>query len=67
MVQKFLEFVLLKEQIQTKFALLEKRVNFLFDVQLKRSPYEDKLSCWVELEGINEDDIGRAKVREGTS
>lgn len=62
MVQNFIEFVLLKEQIQSKFALVEKRVNSLFDVQLKKSKEEDNLRCWVKLEG-NEHDICRAKVR----
>ena len=63
MVQKFLEFVLSKEHIQSKFALVEKRVHFLFDVTLKRSEEEDNLLCWVKLEG-NDDNIHRAKVRE---
>ena len=64
MVHKFVEFVLLKEQIQSKFALVEKRVNYLFDVRLDLSGEEDNLRCWVKLEG-NENDIHRAKVREG--
>ena len=66
MVQNFIEFVLLKEQIQSKFTLVEKRVNSLFDVQLKRTKEEDNLRCWVKLEG-SEHDIGRAKVRERKS
>lgn len=61
-LKNFLEFVLLKEQVDPKFALVEKRVNFLFDVQLKRSEEEDSQRCWVKVEG-NEDDIRRAKVR----
>lgn len=64
--QNFLEFVLLKEQVDAKFTLVEKRVNFLFDVQLKRAKEEDSKRCWVKVEG-NEDDIKRAKVRSKTS
>lgn len=63
MVQNFIEFVLLKEQIQSRFKLVEKHVNSLFDVQLKRTKEEDNLRCWVKLEG-SEHDISRAKVRE---
>ena len=61
-LKNFLEFVLLKEQVDAKFALVEKRVNFLFDVQLKREEIQDNERCWVKVEG-NEDDIRRAKVR----
>lgn len=64
--QNYLEFVLLKEQVDAKFTLVEKRVNFLFDVQLKREKEEDSKRCWVKVEG-NEDDIKRAKVRSKTS
>ena len=64
MVHKFIEFVLLKDQIQSKFALVEKRVNYLFDVRLDLSGQEDNLRCWVKLEG-KESDVHRAKVREG--
>lgn len=60
-LKNFLEFVLLKEQVDPKFALVEKRVNFLFHVQLKREETQDKERCWVKVEG-NEDDIHRAKV-----
>lgn len=60
--QNFLEFVLLKEQVDPKFALVEKRVNFLFDVNLKREE-EDNKRCWIKVEG-NEDAILRAKVRK---
>ena len=60
--QNFLEFVLLKEQVDSKFASVEKRVNFLFDVQLTREE-EDSERCWVKVEG-SEDDIRRAKVRK---
>lgn len=63
-LQNFLEFVLLKEQVDAKFTLVEKRVNFLFDVQLTREEESGK-SCWVKVEG-NEDDIKRAKVRRET-
>lgn len=66
MVQNFIEFVLLKEQIQSRFTLVEKHVNSLFDVQLKKTKEEDNLRCWVKLEG-SEHDIGRAKVRERKS
>ena len=59
--QNFLEFVLLKEQVDANFALVEKRVSFLFDVNLKREE-DDGKRCWVKVEG-NEDDIQRAKVR----
>lgn len=61
MVQNFLEFVLLKEQVDANFTLVEKRVNFLFDVNLKREEDDGKL-CWVKVEGSVED-IQRAKVR----
>lgn len=64
MVHKFVEFVLLKDEIQSKFALVEKHVNYLFDVRLDLSGQEDNLRCWVKLEG-NENDIHRAKVCEG--
>lgn len=60
-LKNFLEFVLLKEQVDSKFALVEKRVNFLFDVQLKREESIDTDRCWMKVEG-NEDDIRRAKV-----
>ena len=62
MVQNFIEFVLLKSDIEKKFSVVEKRVSSLFDVQLKRSKEEDSLRCWVKLEG-NQYDIARAKVR----
>lgn len=61
-LKNFLEFVLLKEQVDQKFAFIVKKVNFLFDVQLKREETQDKERCWVKVEG-NEDDIRRAKVR----
>jgi len=61
-LKNFLEFVLLKEQVDHKFAVVEKRVNFLFDVQLKREETQDNKSCWVKVEG-KEDAIRRAKVR----
>lgn len=64
MVHKFIEFVVLKDQIESKFALVEKRVNYLFDVRLDLSGQEDNFRCWVKLEG-NENDIHRAKVCEG--
>lgn len=57
--QNFLEFVLLKEQVDSKFASVEKRVNYLFGVQLTREE-EDSERCWVKVEG-GEDDIRRAK------
>lgn len=60
--QNFLEFVLLKEQVDSKFASVEKRVNYLFGVQLTREE-EDSERCWVKVEG-GEDDIRRAKVRK---
>ncbi|XP_068698732.1 ribonuclease ZC3H12A-like [Montipora foliosa] len=60
MVQNFIEFVLLKNDIEKKFSVVEKRVSSLFDVQLKRSKEEDSLRCWVKLEG-NQYDIARAK------
>lgn len=62
--QNFLEFVLLKEQVDAKFTLVEKSVNFLFDVHLTREE-EDSKRCWVKVEG-DEDDIKRAKVRSET-
>ena len=61
-VQKFLEFVLLKEQVDPKFASVEKSVNYLFGVQLTREE-EDSERCWVKVEG-SEHDIRRAKVRK---
>lgn len=61
-LKNFLEFVLLKEQVDPKFALVEKKVNFLFHVKLKREETHDKERCWVKVEG-DEDDIHRAKVR----
>ena len=61
-VQKFLEFVLLKEQVDPKFASVEKSVNYLFGVQLTRKE-EDSERCWVKVEG-SEHDIRRAKVRK---
>ena len=64
-LKNFLEFVLLKEQVDSKFALVKKSVHFLFDVTLQRVESletQDKERCWVKVEG-NEDDIHRAKVR----
>lgn len=60
MVRNFIEFVLLKDEIEEKFSVVEKHVNSLFDVQLKRTKEEDNLRCWVKLEG-NQHDICRAK------
>lgn len=63
MVRNFIEFVLLKDEIEEKFSVVEKHVNSLFDVQLMRTKEEDNLRCWVKLEG-NQNDICRAKVCE---
>lgn len=63
MVRNFIEFVLLKDDVEKNFSVVEKDVNSLFDVQLKRSKEEDNLRCWVKLEG-NQRDLFRAKVCE---